>query len=112
MYSEEYESYADIGEIYTAWIVEENIAVCVEEIRKEAQNLRNQGHLKESWQKYDFIITRLTEANWYEEDIEECKSEKAHIEELITQRKQLAVVFVVAAIVIVSLIIVRHKIKK
>ena len=109
--SGDYQLYSDVGIIYTPSIVEEKIRLCVEELKEEAEILKDQGHLGESKEKYAFIVTKLTEADWNNEDIEECKSEMARIETLTAQRTQI-VVLIVIGLVIGSLIAVRFKFKK
>lgn len=116
--SEEYqEKYADIGAVYTVWVLEEKIRECMQKIEDEAEELKESGYGEESNEKYDFIIAVLTEADWkYQEDIKELESKKGTIEiyqeEKRDKEKQpqfdvfIIEVFIVGAFIIAFVVIV------
>ena len=106
--SEEYEKYAELGYVYTAPKVEEVIELCITKIDEEALNLKEEGDLEKSKDKYEFIITNLRDGRWnYEEDIKEYKSKKSDIEEII--RKRLIMELVIAGLCVVTLAVLVYR---
>ncbi|MGD2249909.1 MAG: hypothetical protein PVF58_15990 [Candidatus Methanofastidiosia archaeon] len=114
MDSEEYQEYAEIGNRYTPQEMEEKIKMCIEKITSEAEELRKKGSLKESKEKYQFMITCLAEAGWNEEEIKDLELKKEDIGAAITARKRVVfgVLMVMVVVVIAGIAVIYKKVKK
>ena len=117
--SKEYkEGYSEIGDTYTRWEIDDKIRDCIKEITEDAEELRKKGHLKESKEKYNFIIDNIREADWESEnDFIGLESKVSEIEKLINQEKErkkrlIELVLIIAFSMISFLVIQKYEIEK